>query len=160
MVERQPRHNGDVRRGHPAVERKVVGHDLLEIGEDIFVRDHDTSRRPGGPRCVLQIHEIRPTITRAVRPWPGRSLPSVEIQQINFDDRRSRSTLLRLYTFVDSVNDSGRREDDTGRRIGQHRNSAFIVDAAMWHRKRHRDQSGLQGAQEADDIFDSLRCQQ
>ena len=73
MVERQPRHQSEAGRRNPALVHKEVSRDLLEIGKDISVRDHDTGRRTGGARRVLQIQEIRPVVTGGARSRPGGS---------------------------------------------------------------------------------------
>ena len=40
---------------HSPLVHEIVGHDLLEIGEDIVVRDRDSGGRAGGTGGVLQI---------------------------------------------------------------------------------------------------------
>ena len=53
VVEGQPRHQSGVRRRNIAVVLEVVGHDLLDIREDVLVRDHHTGRlRESTPTCT------------------------------------------------------------------------------------------------------------
>ena len=80
----------------------------------------------------------------------------IQIQQIDFDDRRSGFAGLRCDVRGDMADDSGRRENDGGRRVAQHRIDTLIGDAAHRDRQRNRDDSGLQRAQEGDDVVEAL----
>jgi hypothetical protein len=54
---------------------------------------------------------------------------SVQVQQINFDDRWSGPTKLLRNMPGDIAYHSGRRENGSGRRIAQHRIDTLIADA-------------------------------
>ena len=154
VIERQPRHDGGVWRGNASVVRKVVGHQLLEIGHR-FLCDIMT---PAGRRVDPDVYCRYAVFGRLLAPGAG-PCRAVKIQQVDLDDRWSGFAGLRFDVLGDVPDDSGRRENDRRRRVAQHRTDPLIAGATQRNRKRNRDQPGLQCAEKRDDVVEPLRCQ-
>src|SRR5262249_49823432 len=58
VIERQPGHHTGVRWGNSPVVPEEGGIDLLEIGHNVFVRNHNPGGGPGRSGSVLQIRGV------------------------------------------------------------------------------------------------------
>ncbi len=152
VVERQPRHDCHVPRGHAAELREVVGHQLLEVHRQVPVGDHHPGRPAGRAGCVLQVCGAR-----CVAHPNARRARVVQIQGIDFDDGAVPVGLLQVLAHGGGA--GGCREDDGGLRVREHGGYPFVVRAGRRNRQRNRDQPGLHRAQEGDDVGKTLRGQ-
>ena len=151
VIKRQPQHNGVFRWCDACAALKEAAHRHVVVELNVFVGNHDAGRPPGRSGRVLQIRRALVIVFAGVE-----SCWRIQIQQINFDDRRGGFAGLRRDVRGDLAYDSGRGENGGGRRVAQHRIDTLIGDAAHRDRQRDRDDSGLQRAQEGDDVVEAL----
>jgi hypothetical protein len=60
--------------------------------------------------------------------------------------------------MLDDISHNRRcRENDSGRRVVQHRINTLIAGAPQRNQERYRDKSGLQCSQKRNDVTNSLR---
>ena len=137
VIEGQPRHHSGIRWGDLAEVHEEVGVNLLEVGRQVAIGDHDARGLPRRPRGVLQI--------RDVGAGPGaypRTLPGALVDRVNGDDGGIGIGCPRVVADIAENRRSG--EDDRGCRVAQHRGHPLVVGACLRDRKRDRDEPGLQ----------------
>ena len=152
VVEGQPRHNRGIWWDFGV--REKAAHQLLEIHREVAVRDHDPGRQSGRTRAVLQIRDARQIGCRK-----ACSALGIQIQRIDLDDLWSGVHRRLIDIIADIFRDRGRRENNCGRRIGKDRTDPLITRAAVRQRERNRDEPGLHGSQERQDVIKALRGQ-
>ena len=116
------------------------------------MRDHDPGRRDGSTRmCIADTRYRVDSSSRA-----PRSFPRVQVQRINLDDRWSGLAALRLSILGDIANDSGCRENDSGRRIAQHRLTRSSWTPTIGTESGTAMSPGLQCAEKCNDVVEPL----
>ncbi len=123
--------------GADAPRAQRVGHDLLEIGEDIRGSRQTLAGVLGGSRSILQIRGFR----RILAGWARQGCGALR------ESKSSKSSSLMVRTgsavacciLLISPNGPRRRQNDSGREGRWHRNRTPGPCAGMWNRQRNRD---------------------
>ena len=153
VIQRCPRHDGDVVRRLATAVLEVFGDRLFHIDDRVLVGDLHTGRAPGRARGVLQICDLRISL------YNNGIRCRIKVQGIDFDDPYGPLPGLCLGVLANGVDHGGGGQDGSRRAVAQRARNPVIVLPGLRHRQRYGDETGRNGAQETDDVLESLRGQ-